>query len=216
MVVVDKNTKLGHFILIKEIIDSQDTALLYLHHIWKHHGTPYEVISDRGLVFVSGRLLELLRIKPSLTTTFHPQTDGQTKRVNQVHKQYLRIITSRCQDDWADLLTFAKFAYNNASYLAMGFSPFYVTYGYHLALSFMTPTSSMVPAAEDRIRHLQQVHKELKIMIQMVGNRPKLISTRKLRCHQLFTSMIRSFFDMTIFLQMCHQKNYYLGFWDHF
>ena len=53
MVVVDKNTKLGYFISTKETIDSQDTTSLYLHHIWKHHGMPDEVISNRGPIFVS-------------------------------------------------------------------------------------------------------------------------------------------------------------------
>ena len=98
MVVVDKNTKLGHFIFTMKTIDSQDSALLYLHHIWKHPGTPNEVISNYGPVFVSKfmrGLLELLCIKPSPTTAFHPQTDGQTKRINQVLEQYLRMFTSR-------------------------------------------------------------------------------------------------------------------------
>ena len=87
MVVVDKNTKLGHFIPTKETIDSEDTALSYLQHIWKHHGTPDEVIFDHGPIFVSKfmrRLLELLRIKPSPTIAFHPLTDSQIERVNQV------------------------------------------------------------------------------------------------------------------------------------
>ena len=102
MVVVDKNTKLSHFIPTKETIDSQDTALLYLHHIWKHHGTPNEVISNCGQVFVSKfmtRLLELLCIKPSPSTAFHLQRDDQTESINQVLKQYLRMFTSRCQDN---------------------------------------------------------------------------------------------------------------------
>ena len=127
LVVVDKNTKLAHFIPTRETVDSQETAKLYLHHVWKHHGTPHEVISDRGLVFVSKfmrRLSELLCIKPSPTTTFHPQLDGQIERVNQVLEQFLRMFTTRRQDDWADLLPIAEFAYNNSSHLATGFSPF--------------------------------------------------------------------------------------------
>ena len=99
MVVVDKNTKLGYFIATKKTIDFEDTASLYLLHIWKHHGMQNEVIYDRGPIFVSKfmrRLLELLCIKPSPTTAFHPQTDDQTKRINQVLEQYLRMFTSRC------------------------------------------------------------------------------------------------------------------------
>ena len=124
---------------------------------------PNEVISNRGPVFVSKfmrRLLEPLYIKPLPTTAFYPQTGSQTKRINQVLKQYLRMFTSRYQDDWADLLLLAKFAYNNASHLAIGFSLFYTTYGYHPALSFITPTSSTVPAAKNRIPYLQQVHED--------------------------------------------------------
>lgn len=98
MVVVDKNTKLAHFIPTHESIDSNGAATLYLYHVWKHHRTPDEIISDRGLVFISKfmrRLCQLLRIQPSPTTAFHPQSDGQTERVNQVLEQILRMFTSR-------------------------------------------------------------------------------------------------------------------------
>lgn len=176
MVVVDKNTKLAHFIPTYEKINAYDTASLYLNNIWKHHGTPQEVISDRGSVFVSKfmrRLCELLRIQPSPTTAFHPQSDGQTERVNQVVEQFLRMFTTKQQDDWVDLLPMAEFAYNNACHSATGFSPFYVTYGYHPSLSFLTPTTSTVPAAEDRVRHLQQIHDELKTMITIAGEQAK-------------------------------------------
>jgi transposase InsO family protein len=189
MVVVDKNTKLGHFIPTNESIDSQKTASLYLHHVWKHHGTPEEVISDRGPVFVSKfmkRLSDLLRIKPSPTTAFHPQADGQTERVNQVLEQFLRMFTTRRQDDWAELLPLAEFAYNNASHSATGFSPFYATYGYHPSFSFMTPTSSTVPAAEDRVLLLQQVHEELKTMIQMAGEQAKRMYDKTVKMQPTF------------------------------
>ena len=98
LVVVDKNTKLAHFIPTQETIDSSGTANLYLHHVWKHHGLPNEIISDRGQVFVSKfmrRLLELLRIRPSPTIAFHPQSDGQTECVNQVLEQFLCMFTTR-------------------------------------------------------------------------------------------------------------------------
>jgi len=52
MVVVDKNTKIAHFIPTKETTDSNGTTILYLHHVWKHHGMPCEVISDHGSIFV--------------------------------------------------------------------------------------------------------------------------------------------------------------------
>ena len=96
------------------------------------------------------------------------------------------MFTSRYQDDWADLLPLTQFAYHNASYLATGFSPFYSTYGYHPALSFMTPTSSTVPTTEDRIQHLQQVYKELKIMIRMAREQAKIIYDKKAKMPPTF------------------------------
>ena len=176
MVVVDKITKLAHFIPIKETIDSNGTASLYLYNVWKHHGTLDEVISDRGTVSVSKfmrRLCQLLQIQPSPTIAFHPQTDRQIERVNQIVEQFLRMFTTKRQDDWAGLLPLAEFAYNNACHSTTGFSPFYATYGYHPSVSFLIPTTSMVPAAEDRIRHLHEVHEDLKIMIALVGEQTK-------------------------------------------
>lgn len=176
MVVVDKNTKLAHFIPTNETIDSKETATLYLQHVWKHHGTPDEIISDRGSVFVSKfmrRLYDLLRIRPTPSTAFHPQSDGQTERVNQTLEQILRIFTTRRQDDWSDFLPIAEFAYNNSLHSATGFSPFYATYGYHPNLSCISPTSSTVPAAEERVRHLQEVHDEIKTIIKMAGDQAK-------------------------------------------
>jgi hypothetical protein len=83
------------------------------------------------------------------------------------------MFTTRRQDDWVDLLPLAEFAYNNSIHSATGFSPFYATYGYHPYLSFTTPTTSTVLAAEVRIKYLQEVHDEVKTMIDIAGNRAK-------------------------------------------
>lgn len=189
LVVVDKNTKLAHFIATTENVDSSGTTTLYLHHVWKHHGLPKKVISDRGSVFVSKfmrRLYELLRIRPCLTTAFHPQSDGQTERVNQVLEQYLRMFTTRQQDDWTDLLPIAEFAYNNAVHSATGMSPFYATYAYHPSLSFATPSTSTVPVAEDRIRYLKHIHEEIKDMLKIAGDHAKQRYDGTIHQHQLF------------------------------
>ena len=177
MVVVDKNTKLAHFIPTTETINSNKTAMLYLHHVWKHHGTPNEMIFDRGLVFVSKfmrRLYELLHIQPVPTTAFHPQSDGQTERVNQFLEQILRMFTTKRQDDWSDLLAIVEFAYNNSLHSATRFSPFYTTYGYHPTLSFAKPTTSTVSAPKGRVHQLQEIHEEIKTMIKIAGDQAKL------------------------------------------
>jgi transposase-like protein len=78
-------------------INVEGTALLFLKEVWKHHGTPRVVVSDRGPQFITGfmrKLYKLLRIKLALSTTYHPQTDGWTEHVNQVIEGYLHTFTS--------------------------------------------------------------------------------------------------------------------------
>ena len=83
------------------------------------------------------------------------------------------MFTTKCQDNWANLLPLAKLVYNNACHSAIGFSPFYIIYGYHPSLSFLIPTTSTVLVAEERICYLHEVHEDLKIMIAIVGEQAK-------------------------------------------
>ena len=101
------------------------------------------------------RLLELLGIHANRSTAFHPQTDGQTERLNSVPEQYLRIYTNYQQSDWARLLPMAKFAYNNSKHSATTLSPFFANYGYHPRMSLLPPTpDSPTPAADDFVKNI--------------------------------------------------------------
>lgn len=95
---------------------------------------PTTIISDRGPQFMSQFMKELywmLDITPNASTTFHPQTDGQTERVNQKVEKYLWIFVNYRQTNWSDWLPLAKFAHNNRVHSSMGKSPFMVLYGQH-------------------------------------------------------------------------------------
>jgi transposase InsO family protein len=97
MCVVDSLTKHTHFIPMHTTINAKGTALLFLKEVWKHHGTPRVVVSDRGPRFIAGfthELYKLLRIKLAMSMAYHPQTDGQTECINQVIEGYLRTFTS--------------------------------------------------------------------------------------------------------------------------
>ena len=92
MVVVDSVTKHGHFVDMVTTLSAAGTAKLYVQHIWKHHGLPGKAVSDRGPQFVVEfirKLYQLLGIKLTATTAYHPQGNGQTERVNQELEQYL-------------------------------------------------------------------------------------------------------------------------------
>ena len=91
-VVVDLFSKEAHFVPLPGVPTAEETAGLYLKHIWKLHGIPEQMISDRGPQFTSHLmkgLFERLGVEGAYSTTCHPQTDGQTERVNQELKQYL-------------------------------------------------------------------------------------------------------------------------------
>jgi len=86
--------KIGHFIPTIEKTSAEGLARLFRDNIWKLHGLSDSIISDRGLQFVAGIIKKLncmLRIETKLSTAFHPQTDGQTERMNQELEQYLRM-----------------------------------------------------------------------------------------------------------------------------
>jgi Integrase zinc binding domain len=97
MNVVDSVNKVSHFIPTHTTITALGVARLFLAHVWKLHGLPKQVISDRGPQFVAELTRELYRmlgIKLAATTAYHPQGDGQTERVNQELEQYLRLFVN--------------------------------------------------------------------------------------------------------------------------
>ena len=116
LVAVDQLSKRAHFIPTTSDVTSLGVAQLFRDSVWKLHGLPEEVISDRGPQFVSNfmrGLSEILGIKVAASMAYHPQTDGQTKRVNQEVKQFLRLFVNQRQDDWYDWISIAEFAYND-------------------------------------------------------------------------------------------------------
>ena len=126
-VVVDRFTKMAHFIPLPTRTSAEDLALHFLRNIWKIHGLPEEIISDRDTKFLShfwASLMDRLGIQLSLSTSFHPQTDGQTERANQTLETYLRHYCSWKQDDWEELLPLAEFAYNSAKHMTTSSSFF--------------------------------------------------------------------------------------------
>jgi hypothetical protein len=160
LVCVDRLTKQAHFIPAKDTDTSRDVASQFITNVFRLHGLPHDIISDRGSRFTSkwwAEVERLLRIKPNLSTAFHPQSDGQTERINQILEQYLRTFCDYLQDDWHDLLPTAEFAYNNSFHSSIGMTPFFANHGYHPRLE-ITLRDSKVPAAHEHVRRLKEVH----------------------------------------------------------
>jgi transposase InsO family protein len=125
---------MAHFLPCVKSINSQETADILMREVFRHHGLPDNIISDRGPQFISHfwkHLCDGLRITCKLSSAYHPETDGQTERTNQTPEQYLRCFISYQQDDWSQLLHLAEFAYNNIVHSSTKVTPFYAYTGNH-------------------------------------------------------------------------------------
>ena len=139
MVVIDSIGKRAHFDETLTTVTAAGAANLYLRNIWKLHSLPRKVVSDQGPQFVATfmkELHQLLRIESTTSTAYHPQTDGQTERVNQELEQYLRIFVRERQDDWHALLPLAEFSYNNHIHSSTQQTPFLLDTGRHPRMGF--------------------------------------------------------------------------------
>ena len=149
LVFVCRLTKMVHIVPTVTTVTAEQTAQLYRDHVWKHHGTQLTMVSDRGPQFNSRFMAELTRLlgtKQCLSTAFHPQSDGQTERVNRVLQDMLRHYVSAQRDDWDQHLAAAEFAINNADHASTGFSPFALVYGRAPRVPFETPAGQPRPA----------------------------------------------------------------------
>jgi hypothetical protein len=163
-VVVNRLTKMAHFIPCTKTITGEETSKLFLDNIYHIHGLPNDIVLDRGTQFTSNfwrGLFQLLNVKINLSTVYHPQTNGQIKRVNQIFKQYLHCTINYQQDDWTDLLPLVEFAYNNTLHSSTKQTPFFSNYGHHPRADHFQIKDVGSPAAEDLAAHLAAIHNEL-------------------------------------------------------
>jgi hypothetical protein len=131
-VIVDRLTKTAHFIPVHTTYDAKDYASLYIKHIDRLHGVPKTIISDRGSLFVARfweQLHKSLGTKIIRSSAYHPQTDGQTERVNQILEDMLRACVIHFDKSWDKCLALAKFSYNNSYQASLKMAPFEALYG---------------------------------------------------------------------------------------
>jgi hypothetical protein len=131
-VIVDRLTKVAHFIPVKTTYKGSQLADLYLSRIVSLHGVPKTIVSDRGTQFTSRfwrQLHQALGKKLAFSTAYHPQTDGQTERVNQILEDMLRACVLTYGTKWEDCLPFTEFSYNNSYQASLQMAPFEALYG---------------------------------------------------------------------------------------
>ena len=167
-VVSDQLTKMAHFIPTMTDISAPDLMKLPIHHIWKLHRIPLIHGTDHGSTFTANftkNIYKELRIELRFSTAYHPQTQGQVKNNNKWMETYLWMFCSHRQDDWADLLLTAEFAYNNHHHPLIDTTPFFVNYGYHLTL-MNVPSARQSDESNEQIRWIHETQEECKRTIK--------------------------------------------------
>jgi hypothetical protein len=155
LVIVDQLTKEVIFIPAKTTDTQDDLVKQYVQNVFSKHRAPLDIVSDKGSKFAAefwGQVCKALGIHTSLSSAYHLESDGQTKRVNQILEQYLRCYVNYLQYDWCDLLPLAEFTYNNTPHNSTGVTPFFANKGYHPVLNWefsKIPSAKVLEVAQD-------------------------------------------------------------------
>ena len=178
LVVVDRFSKMAHFIPCNKANDASHIADLYFREVVRLHGIPISIVSDRDSKFLSHFWITLWRklgTKLNFSTTCHPQTDGQTEVVNRSLGTLLRVLVKKNLKTWDLLLAHAEFAYNRSPSRTTNESPFKVVYGYNplgpLDLSPLHQREKASIDATERVKEVQELHKKIRAQIEKANER---------------------------------------------
>jgi len=157
-------------------------ARLFRDNVWRLHGPPESIISDRGPQFVAGlmrELNEMLGIKTKLSMAFHLQTDGQTERMNQELEQYLCMFINHRQEQWLEWLGMAEFAYNNKAHSGTKVSPFEANNGQNLRMGFELRKEGRFEGAEKFAKRMEEVQGKAKAALAKAQEEMRRYADRK-------------------------------------
>jgi transposase InsO family protein len=175
-VIIDQFTKIAHFLPVKTKNPVVTYVKLYIARILSLHGIPKTIVSDRGPQFVSKFWSELhifLGTKLLHSSTYHPQTSGQTKRVNQILEDMLRSCVMEFPQKWDDCLPLAEFSYNNNYQESIKMAPFEALHGQRCR----TPLNWSEPG--DRWYFRPDLVKETEAKVQQIRHHLKEAQARQ-------------------------------------
>jgi transposase InsO family protein len=133
IVVVDKLTKYAHFIPLSHTFTTKSIVQLFIDNVFKLHGLPLAIITDRDKIFTSQLwqdLFKSLNVKLKFSSAYHPQTDGQSERVNQCLENYLRCMVFQSPKKWKSQLSTVEWWYNTSFHTSLKMAPFQALYGF--------------------------------------------------------------------------------------
>lgn len=188
VVFVDRLTKRIHVAPTNTSVNAEGMAQLFFDHVFRHHGLPKVLISDRDPRFTSifwKNLMQLVGTKLAMSTANHPETDGQTERANRTLEDMLRAFVGPHHDDWDAYLTSVEFAYNESQQASTGYSPFFLEYGQHphTPLSIALPKSPQKESVEEFANRMSKVIEEAKVHLKEAQERQAKYANKGRRLH---------------------------------
>ncbi|XP_024016833.1 uncharacterized protein LOC112090239 [Eutrema salsugineum] len=179
-VIVDRFSKMAHFIPCNKTNDATQTADLFFKEVVRLHGVPRTIVSDRDTKFLSHfwkTLWKKLGTKLLFSTTCHPQTDGQTEVVNRTLSTLLRATVGKNLRNWLSCLPFIEFAYNRSKHSATNQSPFEVVYGFnpHTPFDLITLPPAIYSSAEGEAKadFVKKLHQKVKEKLKKKNEKDK-------------------------------------------
>ncbi|KAJ0816356.1 putative nucleotidyltransferase, Ribonuclease H [Helianthus annuus] len=180
MVIVDRFTKYGHFIPLSHPYTAAKVASVFLDNIFKIHGNPDTIVSDRDPVFISAfwqEFMKLQGVKLAMSSAYHPQSDGQTEVLNRCLEAYLR---SMCMDaplTWVKWVPLAQWWYNTSWHSSIKMSPYEALFGIKPSLHIpYIPGDTSIAAVEELHREREAMIRKLKVNLESARNRMKQFS----------------------------------------
>ncbi len=185
MVIVDRYSKYGHFVALTHPYTVREVAKAFFNTVYKLHGLPEKIISDRDKVFTSGvwkELFKMLGTKLQMSSAYHPQSDGQTERLNRCLETFLRCMCSQHPQRWCRWLAHAEWWYNTNFHSALGTTPYKALYGREPPV-YMTANLglSSIEEVQDWGRERERIHKDLRENLLKAQNRMKQFADRHRR-----------------------------------
>ena len=186
-VFLDRLTKMLHLVPTTTKVTAEGYARLFFDNVWKLHGLPRSIVSDRDTRFTSTfwkALWGMLGCELRMSTAFHPQTDGVTERDIRTVQETLRAYVSERQDDWDLRLAQAEYVYNNGVHAATQFTPFYLNYGVHPEHPAAIIVDATRARAEGANRFSERVHRDIlaaKVHLEQARLRMRIQADRRRR-----------------------------------
>ena len=182
LTIVDRFSKSAHFVPLPKLPTAFDTANILVQHVFRLHGLPQDIVSDRGPQFTSRvwkTFCRAIGATVSLSSGFHPQTNGQSERANQDLEATLRCVAAKHPASWSTYLSWVEYSHNTLVSSATGVSPFKAANGYQPPLFPTQERAVAVPSIQGHLRRARRVWHEVRAALSRTASRNRMLADRR-------------------------------------